>query len=185
MPRSQLATGTVISDQASIVFDANAAIATPQWSNGVDNISPSSYVNSLTATQATSSFLVQWTGNDVGGGVAAYDIYVSDNGSGFAPWLTQIAATSATYAGQQGHNYGFYSIARDLAGNFEPSKTSAEASTTAGASCSAVVTAQVTVVRSGFRLNNATGRFLQTVTLTKTARVLSPLLVPSRSLLTG
>src|SRR5262249_54013874 len=56
-------------------------------------------------------------------------IYVSDNGGPFAPFQTNTTATSAVFTGQIGHTYGFYSIARDLVGNIEAAKTTAEATT--------------------------------------------------------
>jgi hypothetical protein len=64
-------------------------------------------------------------------------LYASDNGAGFVPWLTNTNTTSSVFQGQVGHSYGFYSIARDLVGNVEPAKTSAEATTTitSGTSC--------------------------------------------------
>jgi hypothetical protein len=55
-------------------------------------------------------------------------IYVSDNGKPFTPWLNQMTATQAWFAGLAGHTYAFYSIARDNAGN-EEIKTVAEATT--------------------------------------------------------
>src|SRR5215472_9686894 len=74
---------------------------------------------------------VQWIGTDVGSGIQDFTIYVSDNGGPFTPFQTNATATSATFTGQIGHTYGFYSIARDLVGNVEPAKTAAEATTQA------------------------------------------------------
>jgi hypothetical protein len=42
---------------------------------------------------------------------------------------TNTTARSATFTGQAGHRYAFYSIARDLVGNVQPAKSAAEAST--------------------------------------------------------
>jgi hypothetical protein len=44
-------------------------------------------------------------------------------------WLTNTTANQAIYNGVAGHTYGFYSIARDLVGNVEPAKSTAEATT--------------------------------------------------------
>ena len=46
-------------------------------------------------------------------------------------WQQNSSATSATFTEQVGRTYGFYSIARDLAGNTELPKTAAEATTVA------------------------------------------------------
>ncbi len=56
-------------------------------------------------------------------------IFVSDNGGPFTVWVTRTTDTSETFSGVDGHTYSFYSIARDLAGNTEPTKTAAEATT--------------------------------------------------------
>ena len=67
------------------------------------------------------SFTVGWTGQDDSGGsgIASYNIYVSDDGGAFRLWLTNTVTTSATFTGQDGHTYGFYSVATDNAGNEE------------------------------------------------------------------
>ena len=127
--KSSLASGTVVSNQASIVFDTNPPIATPVWSNTLDTSRPSSLVTALPATETTPSFTVNWQGSDTGSGVQDFTVYASDNGSPFTPWQTNTAAKQATFFGQWGHTYAFYSIARDLAGNVEAGKTVAETTT--------------------------------------------------------
>ena len=113
MPRKNQKTGTVIRNQASIVFDANAAMLTPIWFNTIDNDKPISTVNALPATESSTDFTVTWQGTDVGSGVRDYTIYVSDNGGAWTPWLTNTMDTSATFTGVGGHTYAFYSQARD------------------------------------------------------------------------
>jgi hypothetical protein len=132
-----LPTGTQISDQASVVFNTNSPINTNTWINTLDNTPPVSHVSSLPTTESCTDFKVQWSGSDVGAGTKNYSLYASDNGAGFVPWLTNTNTTSSVFQGQVGHSYGFYSIARDLVGNVEPAKTSAEATTTitSGTSC--------------------------------------------------
>jgi hypothetical protein len=66
---------------------------------------------------------------DVGAGIQDFTVFVSDNGGPFTPFQTNTSATSATFMGQVGHTYAFYSIARDLVGNVEGPKTIAEATT--------------------------------------------------------
>jgi CSLREA domain-containing protein len=172
-PRANLTTGTTICNQATVVFDVNAPIKTPNWCNTVDVTPPVSHVQSLAPTQSAVSFPVQWSGSDVGSGVADYTIYASDNGGTFVPWQPQTTALQATYPGAPGHSYRFYSIAEDAVLNAEPSKTVADA-TTAIPSCAADATPQFTVVRSGFHLNTTTHQYQQTVTLTnKTAQTLT------------
>jgi hypothetical protein len=132
-PQSGLATGTQISNTASIVFDANAAISTPTWLNTLDVDAPASAVAALpateTATAGQANFTVNWSGTDKGSGISSYTIFVSDNGGAFTPWLSGTALTSSSYTGTAGHTYGFFSIATDAAGNIEVLKSAAEATT--------------------------------------------------------
>jgi hypothetical protein len=166
-----LSTGTQIRNRASVVFDLNAPIVTPVWSNTIDRTPPTTHVLTLPAAESTASFPVQWTGTDVGSGIGVFSIYVSDNGGPFAVWENQTTVTSATFTGQPGHTYGFYSIGQDFVGNQEPTKTNAEATTEVvlSSACAQDVTSQVTIVRSGYGYNFTTGRFVQTVTLTNSS----------------
>src|SRR5207237_404010 len=69
--------------------------------------------------------------DDIGGsGLAAYNVYVSDNGGEFALWQHETMATSATYTGVAGHTYGFYSAAFDNAGNAQSISMEPQATTT-------------------------------------------------------
>ena len=65
-----------------------------------------------------------------GSGIASYDIYVSDDGGPFTPFLIGTTQTSATFTGVVGHTYGFYSVATDNVGNVQPTPASAQATTT-------------------------------------------------------
>ncbi len=124
-----LLTGTQISNQASVVFDANAPIATAAWTNTVDVTPPVSHVQPLPPTEDSASFQVSWSGSDAGSGIASYTIYVSVNGGPFAVWLSNTAAVSAAYSGLANNGYSFYSVAKDSAGNLEAAKSAAEATT--------------------------------------------------------
>jgi hypothetical protein len=130
-PVAGLATGTVVSAAASIVFDHNAAISTQTWTNTIDTGPPTSTVAPLAATQTTPSFLVSWSGHDdpKGSGIASYTIFVSIDGGVFTPWMNT-TATSAEYEGSPGHTYAFYSIATDNAGNVQALPTLTETTTT-------------------------------------------------------
>ena len=129
MPKGGLATGAQIEDQATVVFDSNSPIVTPAWSNTLDSTPPMSEISALPGTESSPNFAISWSGKDIGSGIQDFTIYVSDNGAPFTSWLVNTTATSANYSGQNGHSYGFYSVARDLVGNIEPSKTTAEVTT--------------------------------------------------------
>ena len=145
-PKANLATGTQIRNVADISFDGAQPIATDQVSDSdpaqgvdptkqalvtIDSGVPTSSVSVLPSTETSTSFTVSWSGHDDkgGSGVAGYDICYRDNGGAVQWWLTGTANTSATFTGQPGHTYGFYSIATDNVGNQEAVPASAEATT--------------------------------------------------------
>jgi RHS repeat-associated protein len=119
-PKSGLSNGTAITNQASIVFDANAAISTNIVTNTIDSVDPTSSVGALPATTTSPSFTVTWSGSDpAGAGIASYNIFVSINNGAYSVWQASTTATSATYSGVAGLTYSFYSIATDNAGNIQ------------------------------------------------------------------
>jgi len=93
-----------------------------------DTQAPSSSVEMLPLANS-GSFSVDWTGSD-DNSITSYDIYLSENGGPFTPWLEKTNKSSTLFQGVFGTDYSFYSIARDAAGNIEPAKSSAEATTT-------------------------------------------------------
>ncbi len=132
MPKAGQATGTAICNEATIVFDGNeaGALNTPNWCNKLDNSKPISQVSTLADNQASTSFEVVWSGSDEGAGIKDYTIYVSENGGPFTAWLANTADTSASFSGQNGKTYAFYSVARDQTGNNETAPGNPDASTT-------------------------------------------------------
>ena len=130
-PKSGLATGTAIHAQATIVFDNNAPIATPNILNTTDSVAPTSTVVALPATQSSANIQLTWSGSDDanGSGIANYQIFVSVDGGGFTLWQTS-SATAGIFPGSFGHSYAFYSVATDNAGNVQQIPTTAQAATT-------------------------------------------------------
>jgi RHS repeat-associated protein len=130
-PKQTLTSGLKINAQATVVFDTNAPINTPQFQNTVDAGAPASTVSPL-AGASPPSFTVNWSGQDDAGGsgIAYYNVYVSDDGGPYTLWQDESTATSAVYNGQNGHNYSFYSVATDNVGNVQPTLAAAQASTT-------------------------------------------------------
>ncbi|HEX5229015.1 MAG TPA: right-handed parallel beta-helix repeat-containing protein [Bryobacteraceae bacterium] len=171
-PKAGIASGTMVCNQASVVFDTNAPINTQNWCNTVDDTAPSSSVTKLPVSESNATFPVQWSGIDTGSGVNTYTIYVSDNGTAWTAWLSNTTLTTSNYAGTVGHTYAFYSIATDMVGNMEGPKNTADTSTIVGSGgppCATDVTKQFNIVRGGYRYNNATKRFQQVITITRTA----------------
>jgi hypothetical protein len=162
-PKSGQTTGTQVTNQATVVFDANAPINTPSWLNTIDVTLPLSSVTALPSTESSPTFTVSWSGSDVGSGIATYSIYDSDNGGTYTPWQVASTATSASFTGQVGHTYGFFSIATDGAGNVQTAKTSADTTTTVignssgGGACDVDKLGSVTVTDVQQEINEALG----------------------------
>jgi RHS repeat-associated protein len=144
-PTSGLPEGTRIPNVAYIQFDQNPVIATDQVNDNdpsqgidtnkqaivtIDNIAPVSSVSGLPAIETNTNFSVCWSGTDVGSGIVSYDIYVSTNSGPWTVWLGGATTPCATFNGQNGNSYGFYSLAHDGAGNVEPRHFAADATTT-------------------------------------------------------
>ena len=145
-PKATLPSGTQIRNTALITFDLNASISTDQVdphdpTKGadpakqalvtIDAAPPASSIDPLPATENSTSFTVSWSGlDDPGGsGIAAFDVFVSDNGGSFIPFLLGTTVTSATFTGVNGHTYGFYSVATDNVGHVQSTPTAAQATT--------------------------------------------------------
>lgn len=122
---------SVASDNVGNVQPTPAAAQATTKLVSLDTTPPTSSVNALPSAINTTSFTLTWSGSDNpgGSGIASYSVYVSDNGGAFQPFLTETTATSATFTGQNGHTYGFYSIATDIAGNVQPTPSAPQATT--------------------------------------------------------
>jgi hypothetical protein len=118
-PKVGLVTGAEIRNQAHIVFDVNPPIDTPQWLNTIDNTKPQSAVTAATPTSCSQEIQVQWSGADVGAGIAHYTLFVSEEDGPYMPWLVNTPDTTGTFIGKWGKQYGFYSVAQDQTGNVE------------------------------------------------------------------
>ena len=96
-----------------------------------DTTAPASTVAALPPA-SYSHFNVSWSGDDGadGSGVSTFDVFVSDNGGPFAPWLQGTTLSGSIFAGESGHTYAFYSLATDGAGNHETAPLAPQAQTT-------------------------------------------------------
>lgn len=120
-PKQGLNTGTKIRNSASIVFDTNAPIATPEWFNTLDNDKP---MSQLTLISASDSLMkLSWTSSDIGTGIENVSHFVSENGGSFLPWLVTTATDSTVvFKVDSTSKYAFYTQARDRTGNVEEIK---------------------------------------------------------------
>ena len=119
LPKAGVTSGTILNNQASIIFDQNNVILTPVWQHIVDTTLPQSQVNALPAIVNTADFPVNWIGNDQHSGIEKFAVYVSVNDSLFKQWKKFTDAVSDTFHGEFNKTYKFFSVAKDRAGNFE------------------------------------------------------------------
>ena len=96
-----------------------------------DTTAPSSQVAVLPAYSTALTLNVSWSGvdNTAGSGLLSYNVYVSDNGRPYTPWLTATTDTTHSFDGEDGHTYRFYTVASDRAGNVESAPRVADATT--------------------------------------------------------
>ncbi len=130
-PTVGVPTGTVVTNQARIVFDINDSLPTDTTTNTVDALPPTSFVVTLPPVIDNNTFTVSWaSADDPGGsGVASFNIYFSDNDGPYQIWLANTTSTSAQFTGQLGHTYAFYSAAQDNSGNIEAAHTTPDTTT--------------------------------------------------------
>jgi RHS repeat-associated protein len=129
-PNASATTGTRISASASVVFDANAPIATGSVTNTIDASNPIAKVDALPAREGA-HFTVHWGGSDPGGsGIARYTVIVSDDGAPFSALDSDTTATSIAFTGKIDHTYRFIAQATDNVGNTEAMPTAVQAQTT-------------------------------------------------------
>jgi PKD repeat protein len=108
----------VIDNKAEIVFDLEAPVITPLFSNTLDLEKPASSVQPISATSDT-TFTVRWNGSDNESGVKHYHVYVSENDSAYQLWQVRTPLDSGVFTGAVGSTYKFYSVAVDSVNNEE------------------------------------------------------------------
>jgi Secretion system C-terminal sorting domain len=109
---------TAISNKAKIVFDFNAPIITPVYTNIVDTVKPQSHVLNQFRVLTDSTFSVKWTGTDADAGIRDYRIFISQNDSVYK-LLGIYGRDSTVVKGIMGRTYKFISIAIDSVNNIE------------------------------------------------------------------
>jgi hypothetical protein len=83
-----------------------------------DSTAPTSRVVAL-PPDSTTEFPVAWDGTDVGLGLTAFDLYVSEDGAPFFRYLERTPARGTLFRGREGASYRFYTVGIDAAGNRE------------------------------------------------------------------
>jgi hypothetical protein len=119
-PKAGLASGAEIRNHATVIFDDNPSIDTPEWLNTIDGSPPASQVDAVDADGCDATDLtVRWSGADAGSDVASFSVLVSEDHGPYVPLVSDTTDTSAPFTGTTGRTYAFYSVARDHTGNVE------------------------------------------------------------------
>jgi hypothetical protein len=116
-PRDSIATGTMVTNFASITFDNNPPIDTPVWTNAFDFSSPSIHVAPLRPLQVSDKFELKWGSADTGSGVDRVGIEMSTNNTDFVPILQTSSAVSLVVTGQVNTAYQFRFTVSDAVGH--------------------------------------------------------------------
>ncbi|MDI6792713.1 MAG: PKD domain-containing protein [bacterium] len=128
--KSGLPTGTIVRNEAQIQFDYNEWLKTPPVENRIDVTPPTSKVNRLPEYTLSTSFEVNWQGNDAESGIGSYSLFYAEDDGADTCWLGDTTAVSATFTGEVGHTYSFYCLAKDKVGNAEKKTPLSEAEIT-------------------------------------------------------
>jgi trimeric autotransporter adhesin len=158
IPLPGLATGTQISNAASILFDDPPALTTAAWTNGVDNSPPASHVLPLAPQSNQPSIQVSWTAPGAPPDLRDFTVYVKQDNGPYRVWRLNTPTTTDTLVPPKDHlfhTFTFYSVARDQIGNMEAPPSVPDATTQ---STTAVGTDPVTLLElAGARPNPARG----------------------------
>ncbi len=128
-PKANIADATVVNAQATIAFDSQTPIQTTAVFNTIEQNAPTSAIDPLPAVAGSPNFAVSWKGSTTDSGAAYYNVYVSVDNGEYVLWQKATAATSATYNGQAGSTYAFYSVATDHVGLIETNPAPAKVTT--------------------------------------------------------
>ncbi len=116
-----------VANGAVIVFDNNAAIATPVWRNTFDLTRPTSRITGVRTSVVRShrrkihSLILRFGGSDHGSGVASFDVYAAHGRGHFTLSRPGVSVRSLTVTCSAGARYRFYVRAHDHVGNVQAS----------------------------------------------------------------
>ena len=129
--REDVISGDFFSNDASIFFDFNDPIFTPNWNNLLDEIPPESHVNEITDMTGPDSFNVSWESDDPVDPIFRYFILFKESTDiDWNVWQDFTNLTEAEFIGEIGKTYDFVSVAVDSAMNVEEQLLIADASVT-------------------------------------------------------
>ena len=115
-----LADGTQVKNQATIIFDKNTPIVTNEYVNTIDLLPPTTTMAAASYSPENNNVSVVFQSEDEGAGVQCYYLFVSkDNGEYI--YYGQSVTGNIIYPVEQGEegNYSFFVLATDNVGNTE------------------------------------------------------------------
>lgn len=128
--KKNLPDGVEISNRATIIFDNEAPIKTPVWTNITDTVAPTSKIKECSAMNDT-TIVLKFEGTDNRSGIWKYDLYTQyGNDVNWVKSAENITDSVYNFKCNSDFNYGFCVIATDSAGNIENKKLQIEASQT-------------------------------------------------------
>ena len=118
--KSGLASDVTVKNKANIIFDNNAPIITPTWSNYKDIIAPTSKMLEPKIVSDSIATL-SWIGEDnkKGSGVYRYNVYTKKANEAYNTLLSNTSLNSIDFKFNKNIDYAFFVTATDSAGNAE------------------------------------------------------------------
>jgi len=132
-PRSDAASGTLLSVQAAIRFDYNPPVETNVAVHTLDSGPPATRVNRLAPVQLAPGFEISWAGSDDpgGSGLQPVTLLVSEGGGPFSV-LGTFEGQTIPFQGETGKTYGFATVGIDQVGHTEAMPDHPDATVTVG-----------------------------------------------------
>ena len=127
-PELFVAAGEPIRNCAEIDFDGLSSLVTDETLNIIDDVVPSSEMETLPDRVEDARFEIAWRGRDTIGEIDVFSVFVSVDGGPFRLFRTTTQSREV-FSGETGREYAFYVVATDKAGNAESKEPVAEAQT--------------------------------------------------------
>ncbi len=119
-------TGTVINAQATVTFDNQPPLNTPQIFNTISALAPTVSI-SESPPDSNGTTTLSWSGQDPSNGpaIASYTVYMSENGGPYTTFLADTTTTQASFTLQPNEAYSFYVVADDNTGTVSAERDAA------------------------------------------------------------
>lgn len=117
--KNNIPDGTLINNEALIIFDSNTPINTPKWTNETDYVRPQSYMTGIDVINKN-KITLKFEGVDTRSGIWKYDLYYQlGTNSDWFLIKKDLTDNSYTLDVYDDIDYGFCVVATDMAENTE------------------------------------------------------------------